>query len=365
MTVKDVFKILIGTILVIVISMLLVEYLNVTSTSTFMKGILTNSIENSCDFFAQETYKKANTGNGGKILNSGNAESIKDSTGVEAVSGTFFLPAGGTKEQVYNTLYGKNSPFHKWYNKNNGAKNGDGIATSVKGVWRNLDMLASGLGINTISLSAAEKTMGKSYKENMMTPLNLGIPYLDENTVERICRYNLVANFSEGKANNIVTDPNKRAGGAVKRLDIDTGSYVQAPRYVQYRGFRIYYDSFDIEKISYIIYDITDETQRKEFFDVTNIQASNLYGGFIEHLDERKYIGVAKIDYNIDIDYVGMTPAAKVLNFANSFNVNGYGGIEENSNYGAQARQGAATFSNRAGSQPTPVSDSIYYYIVR
>ena len=83
----------------------------------------------------------------------------------------------------------------------------------------------------------------------------------------------------------------------------------------------------------------------------------------------RKYIGVAEIKYSMDIDYVGVTPAARAIHLASNGNyvVNGYGGTATgttNINPG-KVNQGSITFKNASHSQPLPVSDSIYYYIVR
>lgn len=365
MTVKGIFKTLIGTILFSVVILLFTEYLNVSSTATFMKGMLTSSIENSCDFFAQETYK-SDGASGGTINDSGNGADIKDFYGSTAISGRFFRGSG--REDIYNNLYGSNSPFASWY------RNG-----GVKGTWKNLDMLASGIGLVAPSLSSSEKEMGKSYAENMMTPLNLGVPYIDKATVERICRWNIVANFSEGRSTNIISEANvkRRAteGGAGVHQDItrlnSSGNAVNIPGYVQYKGFRIYYDSFKINNIRYKIYDLSTSSGKSAFEKLTNINAEGLYGGNIAGLagNERAKIGVAEIEYSIDIDYVGITPVAKALNFAT--NVSKVSGLDDGRSISRNTTNlyrgnGARTFvNNLTGSQATPVSDKIYYYIVR
>lgn len=338
---------------IIVVSMVITEYLNVTGTATFMKNILTQSIRSSCDYFAQETYKSE--GNTGGVNQNGNVKSINSRNGEEAVSGRFFI--GADKQDIYNSLY-KSSEFKSWYRGSLGGSN-------VAGTWRNLDMLASGLGINTVSLMGSEKEMGKSYVKDMMTPLNLGIPYLDRETVEKICKWNIAYNFSEGRSQNIVTRPDD------KRVNMTSGALVNSPKYVQYRGFRVYYDSFKITSINYKVYDIRIEADRKALQKVINVDANNLYDGLINSLDERAKIGVASVNYNIDIDYAGVTPMGKIINQVfngtTGANVNGFGKhadeLKNESKGTTVGNHGSLTFSN--GVQSVPVSDKIYYYIIR
>ena len=47
LSVKSIFKTLVGTMLLIVFSSLFVEYINITATTTFMNGMMSRSVEKS------------------------------------------------------------------------------------------------------------------------------------------------------------------------------------------------------------------------------------------------------------------------------------------------------------------------------
>lgn len=97
MEVKTVFKVLIGTIVLIVMGCLVVELFNVKVNSAKVRMQIDQASELALDYYSQETYK--NLGNGG----TGNMPAILNCDGSVYVDGNFYPT--GTLEQVYNTMF--------------------------------------------------------------------------------------------------------------------------------------------------------------------------------------------------------------------------------------------------------------------
>ena len=342
--------------LLIVFSSLFVEYINITATTTFMNGMMSRSVEKSCDYFAQETYKNDGA--------TGDVPTIVDSKGNPFCSGTFY-PAG--KEETYRSLYGSGSAFANWYiddytnNMKRQARAGD------KPMWLNLEILAKGLNLNTGSLTSGDTALGKSYVENMMSPLNLGIPYLDKDTVTKIAQWNLTYNLSEGFKERLHMNENDDA----------SGNGVALRPYVVYHGFRVFTKDLKIDSIDYEVYDIRTQAGRDNFTKDTNMDATTLYGGekgnvsIINNLDERAYIGVATINYTVPMQYVGVTPMRSIINFVqNKTAVKGYGSMENQTAASDVMKtwtnkKTETTYSSKANVQNMAIKNKLVYYIVR
>ena len=356
LSIKGVFKTLIGTMLLIVFSSLFVEYINITATTTFMNGMMSRSVEKSCDYFAQETYKNDGA--------TGDVSTIVDSKGTPFCSGTFYT---GNKEQVYNSLYGSDSAFADWYNSDyRQMKLQAGVGD--KPMWLNLEILAKGLNMNSGALTSGDTALGKSYVENMMSPLNLGIPYLDKETVTKIAQWNLTYNLSEGFNSRLHMNETENV----------SGNTVALRPYVVYHGFRVFTKDLEINSIDYEVYDIRTAAGREEFKSATNMEAAQLYGGenkddtaIIANLDERAYIGVATINYTVPMQYVGVTPMRSIINFVqNKTAVKGYGSME-NQTAASEVmktwtnKKTETTYSSEANVQNMAIKNKLVYYIVR
>lgn len=355
LSIKGVFKTLIGTMLLIVFSSLFVEYINITATTTFMNGMMSRSVEKSCDYFAQETYKNDGA--------TGDVPRIMDSKGNEFCSGTFY-PVG--KEETYRSLYGTGSAFADWYNSDYRQMKLQ-AGTGDKPMWLNLEILAKGLNMNSGALTSGDTALGKSYVENMMSPLNLGIPYLDKDTVTKIAQWNLTYNLSEGFKERLHMNENDDA----------SGNGVALRPYVVYHGFRVFTKDLKIDSIAYEVYDIRTEAGRKNFEDKTNMEAAKLYGGEDAHdianianLDERAYIGVATINYTVPMQYVGVTPMRSIINFVqNKTAVQGYGTMAGDKSSEIMKtwtnKKTETTYSSKANVQNMAIKNKLVYYIVR
>lgn len=356
LSVKGVFKTLIGTMLLIVFSSLFVEYINITATTTFMNGMMSRSVEKSCDYFAQETYKNDGA--------DGNVSTIVDSKGQPFCSGTFYK-AG--KEETYRSLYGSDSAFADWYKSEYSIDMKNQAGTGNKPLWLNLEILAKGLKLNTGSLTSGDAALGKSYVENMMSPLNLGIPYLDKDTVTKIAQWNLTYNLSEGFNSRLHMNETENV----------SGNTVALRPYVVYHGFRVFTKDLEINSIDYDVYDIRTQAGRDNFKSATNMEAAQLYGGEnkndianIANLDERAYIGVATINYTVPMQYVGVTPMRSIINFVqNKTAVKGYGSMENQTASEVMKtwtnKKTETTYSSKANVQNMAIKNKLVYYIVR
>jgi len=355
--VKTIFFSLLSFIVATVVICLFTEYNNLSLSSANLKSIITRTVRKSCDYYAQETYKSG-VGIGSIVLNSGNAVDLLDENGDMAVSGSFFT--GNDEETIYNSLYKDSDDFKRFIKSSVDCYNGTAatynVSKNIAGTWKNLDMLNYGLGINTVSgLSARDKYNGEYYAKARMTPLNVGIAYLDKNSIERISAWNIVSNLSEGRPNIIY---------------VKNGTY---DSYVMYKGFRVYYETFHIKNITYRVYDINTTGGREALRQIVSLDASNLYYG--GDSDERKNVCVAQIEYDVNMDYIGITPFRRVIEYLFTHQVKGLtnhdeGGVNpyDTDTIDVQALTNTNTTVRDANGDiqwSLPVSGEIYYYIIR
>lgn len=302
-SVRTIFKIIIGTIVAIVITSCIVELFNITLTSTFVRGIVTKSIDKSCDFFSQETYIRDDSGTSTVYTV---VKPIKFDSGKVAVSSDFF-GANATQQSIYEKLYAKSDDF-RLFVKNYGK------------YWLNLRRLGYGICANyggngvlssstpvLSSLSQTDKKAGDTYAKTFVTALNSGITYLDKEVLTNIARWNMVANFYNGKPDMLV-DANTKIMG-VNGLD--------PYDYVMYDGYKIYFNTLNITNINYKVYDLTKTGAdgADGFASSTNIGDVSYWKNTVglDSSDERRYVCVANIDYDVKIGYDGITPIKKIF----------------------------------------------------
>ena len=136
MSVKTIFKVILGTIATIVISSLVIELFNLELQSMQMTKLINVSGKQAAALFAQETYK-SDSGAG-----SANMPNLRTTDGGVYVSGNFY---NGTSEaSIYNSIY-TSSEFRNWVGAN-------------RGKWLSVDCIASGLGLGSGGLGPNEIT---------------------------------------------------------------------------------------------------------------------------------------------------------------------------------------------------------------
>lgn len=94
MGVKTIFKSIIGTMTIIIVSFFVMEYYNISVAAPQLKTMTQVALRQSCQYFAQESYKNG-SGNGYQLVGS---NGFAD----PSLNGIFYH---GNTEAVYNSLY--------------------------------------------------------------------------------------------------------------------------------------------------------------------------------------------------------------------------------------------------------------------
>jgi hypothetical protein len=320
--VRTIFKWLIGTVVAIVVSALTIEGINVVTVGNQINQLSKLAVKQACVLFSQETYKRNDA------LNV-NTHDIFGASGTLAVSGIFY--SDSAPEQIYKNLYTSNDDFKNW-------------AMSYTNIWNNLEIMKMGMGLpSSAGLTADNYMLADSYREEMMTPLNLGITYLDKETVQRITQWNLAAIFSNGQQANVVDNDGPRI-------------------YVKYKGFKIYVNDAKITNIQYKVLNVIND--KNEFEQLSHIDSTSL--GIDSATDERANVCVAGIEYSVPMSYEGVTPLKRIVEYAWNTRVQGL-----NNSAAAQPNQ---TYSESetslvgggfTGNNALPVPGTLIFYVMK
>lgn len=355
MTVKTIFKTLIGTVVLIVLSSLLWELFNLQISSIQLSSMMQMSATKSAELFAQETYKtngKKGAANLSNIYYPAGTSDSGDSYGSGFyVSGQFY--SGLDTYSIWHSIYDK-PDFKEFVNSD----------AAIKGNWYSLKIFKKALDNDTYApvpnwnASPAQiqayddATMAKLYIENLYTPLNIGIPYLDKDTVEKIFRWNLTQMLSSSNEANIMMD--------------ETGT-----PYVTYQGFRCYANQAKITNITYTTYDLTNKQDKDKFYELTNIEADKL--GYLFDADalgidndERQRVCIAAIEYSMPVSYKGITPIKNVFNYVWDKEV--VEGVDGTTSYNREYSWNDSTATMTGGGEgdnTLPTSGKILYYMIR
>lgn len=348
--VKFIFKTLLGTILLIVVSSLLIEWFNVTITSLQLNSTAKMAARQAAVLFSQETYKT--DGNSG----SSSLANVRYSGGIY-VSGDFYGSADA--ETIWRELY--TSPAYKAWVASPEVQRGD---------WRSLRILNNAVTGNTNISSTPgwgasqselneynEKLSALTYLNALYTPLNMGIPYLDKDITTKMFQWNLAQLLSNCDPDNIHLDDNGQP-------------------YVMYKGFRCYAREAKINNLNYQVFDLGNAGERLSFKNVTGIDAQNLGftggGGALGiDEDERQRVCVVGIEYDLPVAYEGITPIKNIFEWVWNNEVEGMDGdydfsYKESWNDTAQ-HMTAGGINGRTGPEAgiIPTTGRLMYYLVR
>lgn len=340
MGVRKIFKILIGTILGIVMVSLIIEFINISLVSTRITLLTQMAVKQSCVMFGQETYKREDA----QVVNMNSLVGLDGTT----VSGRFYTYDNA--DRIYSDLY-ETSTFKSWLSSDNNNKR-----AKPKDTWSNLHMLAVANGWS--NGTAEELAIGKVYKDTRMTPLNMGVTYLDKSVVQRIARWTATMIFNNGA---IETD----ASGNQTLINLKTDG--AGNTYVMYDGYRVYTDNLEVRKINYTVYDLQNYADKKDFEAITGLDADILLDNMGD-VGDRRYFCIADIEYTIPVAYDGITPIKNIMNFAWQVHVDGYdGAYSGGSAIGNTWQDSVETMAGGGltGSQTLPTTGRIIYYVTR
>lgn len=367
MKVSSIFKVILGTLTIIVVSSLIVEMYNTMTYSSQLKSTVTRTITRACDYFARESYKDNDSIPVVGSIYGQSEKAVENKSGIgEVVAYSSPMFDGNSTQSVYDNLYksGRSSNFHSFIT---GTITYHGDSTSVRkvtGIWENLDMLAYGLGYGSdvSGLSSNDKSLGNYYYDSKMSPLNLGIAYIDKDTLERIVKWTAIKNLSSSNPERVI-------------VPIGMGKDSLA-NYVKFNGFRIYYNTFKITSITYDVYDISTSNGLKDLSNTINMNLKNN----VDVLDSENYnlkkVCVANIKYDISVSYHGITPFRKIMEYVFNHEVKGMqkGADTTTNNKGYTDNESLSSMNNQnstiIGSDgkviwSEPVSGGIKYYIIK
>ena len=362
MTVKTIFKVLIGRIVIMALSSIIIEIINISVISLQLTQISKLACRQSAVLFSQETYKER--ADGAVTGGSTSMNSVMTNDGGAYIDGNFY-GYGLTAEQIYLNIYSSDD-FKNWVD-----------STEVeKGRWKSVDLINRAVN-NPSSLNVTLPTnvndpnydalvedytdamLAKSYKNVMMTPLNMGVPYMDKTVLEKIFRWNLAQLTSDCNPSQIRQD--------------DSGNYC-----VFYKGFRVYADQATLQNIEYRVYDLEDISDKQAFERLTHINTDKLgfddslidYLGGYENDDERKRVCVVGLEFNIPVAYDGVTPIKSIMNYVWNQSVEGLDGTQSNQNTQVWNDSTANLVSGGFGERilpygVLPVPGKLTYYVVR
>lgn len=377
MTVQTIFKVLIGTMALMVISALLVEIFNLQLTSLRLSSMTRLAASQSAELFAQESYKDE----GGKRTT--NMPSIQYSDGVDDAGNSY---SGG--EYLNGKIYDGSSPEEIWQNIYN-SESYQRFSADLGDNWYSLgvfDLALRTQGNASASLPGwgaltqaqideySKAMMANSFYHNMYTPLNIGIPYVGEyvssgfdgasnhnSTLDRAFKWNLTQLLSNCNPDNIHKDANGNL-------------------YVMYSGFRCYTKDAEITKVTYEVFNVSDSSDASRFRTLTGIDPTGSVGnsqglgiGDISNLtattasgeDERQNICVAYIEYSLPVSYKGITPIKNIFEWVWKNEVQGMENsapdlADQTWNDDTEDLTGGGE-----GNSTLPTSGKLIYYVVR
>jgi len=381
MSVKTIFKVLIGTAVVLVVSCMVVELFNISVTGMQLKQTCVMAANQAAELYTQETYKQKNINDGGSSYSSYSIAmpTLHADDGSNFVTGAFY--PGTDTPSIWNGLYSasnanfigfcniKDEYVNTTYNlkyvlKDTSVTTGNGMTEftvgdeapsgKIRNFYPYLNRLYMGVTKKSMLESNPEYTKPISYvefstnaprlravtaaksaidmNEDMYTPVNIGIPYFDADTIDKMFRWNLTQLLSNTMPENVRQDTDN---------PVRAGQY-----YVAYKGFRCYVADAYISELDYYIFDTSNSSDRIELQRLTGLTVKGggaasgegittinqtIWGGSQDD-KTNKYICVVGIKYSIPITYSGITPMRSIFEYAfrnevDGNTVDGYNGV--------------------------------------
>lgn len=299
---KGVFITLIGVIIIPVLISLFIEWINVSLMSSNIVNLSKLSAEQAAELFTQESYKKSSQGGGMTFV-----PDVKDSLGNIYISGDFYQTTN--PQEIYEKLYTRSGSQFRYWLDNESCLRAGGMIKWSKLNELNDYMFHRGTMTTSVNANSSESDWNKYSQyieakqmvDDMYTPLNIGILYLDEETVDRMFKWNIASMFSHCNENNIRRDESGKM-------------------YVYYSGYRIYAQDCKITDIEYNCYNLEDSSDLAEFKDITNMDRAEymMNVASTDESEEQTNVIVLNIKYELSMEYEGISPIARAYNHAKS-----------------------------------------------
>ena len=313
MTVKSIFKTLIGTVVIIVFSSFLIELFNISITGMQIRQMTKMAAKQACVLFTQETYK---TGGGKGAVN---LPDVVAADGTVYTTGNFY-GSDTRAEKIWSNIFNTSDfiEFCRMDGRYSDTKPPAGYSgeDAMYKAFPDLEILALSSGAKTdLNVENAtvpswndsadspnvinynKKIKAQGYRESMFTTVNLGIPYMDDTIVSKMFKWNAAQILSNTLSSSI------------QQHEI-TGQY-----FVNYKGFECYANQARIEDYTYRCYNLNDPSDRLLFSQVSNmlVGGGNLGTGYDRA--DNNIVTVVGIKYSIPISYRGITPIRNIFNY--------------------------------------------------
>lgn len=377
--VATIFKVLIGTVVTIVVASVLIEMFNINTSGLMIDQYTKLAAKQSAQLFTQETYRnQAEHGtSAGAINNSvilaadGSVYSSYTDGGTTVQFNNFYNGSTEEEEEIWKSMYdlGADSYFNEALTAIRNALNDGtasygnieaeaqlgnfvgnvGDASRVARAFPEFDSLyimASGnpytVDITEADLWALKETNSKkvqynnnkraeSYRDEMFTPINLGIPYMDKNVTSRMLKWHLTQLLSNCNSGAIIKNTEGYAGYTATN-DGDTNPYAY---YVNFKGFAVFTRAAEITGYKFYALDLNSAAAKNTLNNMVHINGDSLqYDRLTEYnigndtdvndKASNNVVWIVEIKYEVPVTYIGITPIKNIFNYVFSHGVQGY-----------------------------------------
>lgn len=425
MSVKTIFKTLIGTIAAIVIISMCIELFNVNVSGLQIKTVCNMAAKQSAELFTQETYKGEGDIYSYTEAKSSNMKDIKAADGTTYISGNFY-GSSKTVSAIWNNLYGaSNSTFKQVCTMSEGSSVSQTIRvgnSAAKNVYYKYEYCSPQVSYTDVTYSSGSRsrTVHQTYPwspyKNVNSPISvyreLGQLYagIHESSVNSAA--SAVITFEQYKNNAAIVKQKSYATTAKKMkskyytpvnigfpyfdaevtnkifqwdlaMILSNGlsdSIVQDENgvyYINYKGFRCYVQDAYITNFNYYIVDAkTDGTKLSQLTNMNSRNLRNVEATIDNNVNlENSYVTVVGIEYTIPITYQGITPIKNIFEYTWQNEVDGQTGSTVNPMQTDRSNMtGTGTYSYAtqnmtnsvdAANGALPATGEIYYVLVR
>ncbi len=351
MTVKTIFKVLIGSIVIPSCGFVLVESYNLMAVSNQIQNMEKVAAQEACEMVVQESYSRLVPPDSLTFENGTTYYNSRDNFMAcmyKSVAPSQYGVLDGNKPPVYVQNWMEKYLMEPCNTTGFGSVvtrfHGDtDVSTNLSDLYYSGQLLCSAYGHTlandwTTTLEAAKITNWNSpnidtliqknidvsraynYSNLYYTPANIGIPYIHSGAASSIFQYNLGALFSEYNPERMrdfyYSDTYSNTAAGSKKA----GTLSAADSYVSYKGWQIYTNKSLLWVTNYDTYNLLSDRGRKQFEEVTGMNGATIlanikpeYKADGSTIMDPYYITVSHVNYVVPVRYEGVTPLKRVI----------------------------------------------------